>query len=489
MTAAAWNMSSAAFNNNELTENGRALLRHMGEHVAITAAPLTHVAATSAPLAQGTDTCTLQALLVADDSTRDEQSAASFASGFFPPSCAHARREAIVVANETNGLRAATSDSDTALCDEPVNEATLEERFGSTAFLTDLYQPQIRRVSEVLGCCSAALCREYGLDVVDGANCTIDELPYTFVQTYYRGYYDGPLSAAAAFAQTWMLQTLSGVSPVAYGELSMREIEELYAVHVRLMWLGSNLNRSTAAGSHLLGFILASLEQLVPAADGGPGAPLPGAAPGAPPFVALFAHDFNLLYVRTLLAASWLTDTYPFNAATTGSSISFELHRVADGAASTAAYRVRGVLEAATVNQQQAATPLVPPHAPPSRSVFLDMPLDDFRTAVLGALEPRCVSLPLRATLDGLRGASTQQDASFLQQIEHSALAVAIGVLLLLAGCVFGFLAGRAHRMLPRGMPLLDPKPPDVAPFALQHVVPLAAAPGPAAAEARAPDS
>jgi hypothetical protein len=142
MTAAAWNMSSAAFNNNELTENGRALLRHMGEHVAITAAPLTHVAATSAPLAQGTDTCTLQALLVADDSTRDEQSAASFASGFFPPSCAHARREAIVVANETNGLRAATSDSDTALCDEPVNEATLEERFGSTAFLTDLYQPQ-----------------------------------------------------------------------------------------------------------------------------------------------------------------------------------------------------------------------------------------------------------------------------------------------------------------------------------------------------------
>ena len=39
-----------------------------------------------------------------------------------------------------------------------------------------------------------------------------------------------------------------------------------------------------------------------------------------------------MLYLRRLLRVSWLTDSWPFDTATTGSSISFELHREeADG--------------------------------------------------------------------------------------------------------------------------------------------------------------
>ena len=71
------------------------------------------------------------------------------------------------------------------------------------------------------------------------------------------------------------------------------------------------------------------------------------------------------------------------------------------GLSGETAYRVVGVHEAATVEQQSLATPLVPPDGtPPERSVFLDMPLAHFRQAALQALEPRCVSPPLRDSID-----------------------------------------------------------------------------------------
>ena len=43
--------------------------------------------------------------------------------------------------------------------------------------------------------------------------------------------------------------------------------------------------------------------------------------------LALFAHDFNLLYLRQLLRVHWLTPSYDFDAATPGSVLSLELHR------------------------------------------------------------------------------------------------------------------------------------------------------------------
>ena len=454
-------MSGAAFDNTELSGHGFKLLEHMGEWVRVRAAPLG-------------DPCSLSSLLISDITTRDVQSAQSFASGFFPPSCASARAAAIAVANASNGFAYVASDNETQ-CGSGPTAAEIELRFGSVSALTNRYRPQMRRVSEILGCCSEALCHRYGRTAP--GNCTIDELPYHFDGTYWQGLYDGPLAATGAFAGAWMLQYVSGFE-AAWGEVGIDELQELYRVHNRMMLLGSNLNRSVSASSHLLGFILASLEQLVPPAEGGPSAPLAGAPPSRPQLTAVFAHDFNLLYLRQLLRLSWLTDSWPFDAATTGSSISFELHRDEPQSGGAAAYRVLGVLESASITQQASASPLVLPHPPPARSVFLDQPLSAFRAAALGALDTRCVAPPLRATIEEMQRADAGDGNAWLSLL-HSGEALAVGVLLLVAGCGFGFLAGRASRFqrTAASHPLLgNPKPPEM-PFYLDPPPPAPGAP------------
>ena len=60
--------------------------------------------------------------------------------------------------------------------------------------------------------------------------------------------------------------------------------------------------------------MLASLEQQLtrqPLA----GVLQPPAAADAAAFVAIFAHDFNLLYLRQLLRAHWLTASWQFDVA------------------------------------------------------------------------------------------------------------------------------------------------------------------------------
>ena len=441
---AAWNMSAAAFSRQELAPAGAKLLRHLGEHAALQARPL---------VGDATDLCALPAMLLSDGSVRDEQSAAAFASGFFPARCLAQRQRAIVVANESSSFYAATSDDADNGCVAVPDEADVEHGFGSTAALTDLYSRQLRRIGGVLGCCAPVLCAKYGLPATE--RCTLDQLPYTFTGVYYEGLYRGALSAGAAFARAWMLRALAGFgSSLGWGELSTEEVRELYAVHSRVLWLGSGLNRSVASGSHLLAFLLATLEQVAR------GEELDGAAPGAPRLLALFAHDFNLLYLRRLLAASWLTPSWPFDVAPTGASVSFELHSVPAAAEETGdgSYRVVGVLTAASVEQQSTAAPLVPPHAPPGRSVFFDGTLAEFRQAALAALDTRCVRQPLRQTVEALQPNEPSPPRPW-SAVLYSARAVGLAIVLLLAGAAFGYLTGRAthaSRLL-RGQPLLLP--------------------------------
>ena len=121
---------------------------------------------------------------------------------------------------------------------------------------------------------------------------------------------------------------------------------------------GASLNSSRTYASHALAYIVASLEQIVrdePVAGVDPNPPPqqptrpigdpnrdtePAAQQAAdawrrrrpseaPPMLALFAHDFNLLYLRQLLRLHWITPSYDFDAATPGSFLSFELHRIA----------------------------------------------------------------------------------------------------------------------------------------------------------------
>ena len=466
MTPEAWNMSETAFNAQHLTGHGIALLRHMGEYVA----------RKQARTLVGPDTCRFpHALFAADDSFRDVQSAQAFMSGFFPPECAESRSQTILVANSTyEGLHAAVTDDFETLCGGGPDEQHAEYLFGTTEALTRRYKPQFDKISSVLGCCSAELCARYG--VTSGARCTIDELKYSFTGTFYQGLYTGPLQAAATFAQAWMLQSLSGVSDVAWGMLTDQEVLELYEVHMRLMWLGSNLNRSKSVGSHLLAFVVASLEQVIQ------GKPLKGAAPtgvdsSPPSFVALFSHDFNLLYLRKLLRASWLTEAWLFDVAATGASISFELYEAegnGDAEAGTRAstvYRVRGVLTAASPEQQSSAVPLVPPEEPPGRSVFLDETFDAFKAAALSTIELRCVLPPLRETAFALQKGSGSGGSGWAE-LFRSGESIAVGALFLLAGCAFGCLGGRAAKGARRGnaidassasevRPVLDVAPPD----------------------------
>ena len=119
-----------------------------------------------------------------------------------------------------------------------------------------------------------------------------------------------------------------------------------------------------------------------------------------------------MLYLRKLLRASWLTEAWLFDVAATGASISFELYEAegnGDAEAGTRAstvYRVRGVLTAASPEQQSSAVPLVPPEEPPGRSVFLDETFDAFKAAALSTIELRCVLPPLRETAFALQKGS-----------------------------------------------------------------------------------
>lgn len=452
-------MTPAAFAGTELAPHGKLLHEHLGQHAALQAVQLPN----------GTDLCSLKALFVADDVRRDLQSAQAFASGFFPAACATEKAAAILLANGTYGLRSATSDfNHVDGCDTggPTEEEA-QELFGSTDALTARYGAQFRRVGEILGCCSASLCAKFGLET-GGKNCSIDELPYTFNGVAWQGLYQGPLSASASFAAAWMLQTLSGVPHAAWNQLkggaSHSELRQLYDLQARLMWLGTNRNSSKAHGSHLLALLVASLEQLVQTSHAARNGAMPptveGAAPGSPNFLAIFAHDFNLLYLRRLLGASWLTESWDFDVAATGASVTFELHRtnhedMRSTDDPTDQFTVVGVLTAASLEQQKQALPLVPPHAPPGRSIFLSMPYATFRDKALGAIAPECVATPLRQTVHKLiaKAAGGASAPSGLRSLLLSAEGMAVGVLFLFAGCAFGFLAGRAANTHERRAP------------------------------------
>jgi len=372
-------MTPDDFAHQMLTTNGKEQLRNVGQYMA----------------AQLGDPCSLSVTLIADDSTRDVQSANYFASGFLPTACSGAP---VHVCNTTE-TQAIGSDHATASvqCAGPDEAEVLELFGGNFAALTELYRPQMQLLEEITGCCSAEACSSYGLPA---SPCHLEDLPYTYDGTYYNGFFSGPLQVAGALSAAFMLQELSGLE-VAWGNLSQPQLRELYELHERVMWFGSGLNSSRTFGSHQLAYILATLEQqrTGKAYDGLLQAPTPDRAP----FVAIFAHDFNILYLRQLLRAHWITDSWQFDVAATGSHVSFEL--LHDGADS---YRVRGSLIAGNMTQQAENLGYTTPGAPPGKSVFLEISFDAFRATVLEAIDVRCVVPPLRQSIEDIAAAAAQ---------------------------------------------------------------------------------
>lgn len=188
---AAWNMTPEAFNDQWLTAHGKAQLRHMGQWFSQSL----NVSSCDAH----------RAMLVADGSSfRDVQSARAFAAGFFPAACSAAQAAQIIVATEDSHpmLHPLANDHANTGCAEPT-EKEIELSFGgNVAALTAIMRPEIERVGSLIGCCSPAVCAAHGLGA---RNCSLIELPTTF-SGHYWSYYDGPLSVAAYYSNTFMLQ-------------------------------------------------------------------------------------------------------------------------------------------------------------------------------------------------------------------------------------------------------------------------------------------
>ncbi|KAL3919711.1 MAG: hypothetical protein SGPRY_005531 [Prymnesium sp.] len=376
---AAWNMSREEFDYQLLTPNGKRLPFHLGEFQA---------------LRFSGSTCDLRASLIADSSIRDVQTAQYFAAGFFPESCVHDRSSDILIANKSAypHIHAAVNDHTFAGCAGPDAAQIALSYGGDYEAMARAYAPQIERISSIIGCCSVQVCSSRNLP----PNCSLADLHHSYDGLYYRGFYDGPLSVAGYFSGVFMLQAVSGLRPFAWGELSLEEVVDLYRVHQRVMWLGSQLNSSRAYGSHGLAYLLASLEQVVT------DSPIEGLADkglrqqgnaSQQLFLALFGHDFNILYLRRLLRASWVTDSWNFDAVVPSSDLVIELYR------ENGQWHVVGSLIAASIEQQRDSTPLVPPHKPPSQAIIFDEPYRRFRQRALDAIDAECVLEPLRSSI------------------------------------------------------------------------------------------
>ena len=173
-----WGMSEAAFLEHRLTPHGHALLQHTGEYMRQTSEFASSV-------------CNVPTVFLADDSTRDFESAAEFGRGYLAPAgCA---TPPLLVGNISSpGLAAIANDHQLPPACPQADEATVQQYFGGDMqALTDLYRLEIDRIGAVLGCCSAVVCSRYGLH----RNCTLAEVPYKFTGTYWNGLYSGAMQA------------------------------------------------------------------------------------------------------------------------------------------------------------------------------------------------------------------------------------------------------------------------------------------------------
>ena len=382
---AEWNMSAGAFDALALTPRGHVYMRHEGEY-------RRH----ASPFA---DPCAVPKLFIADNSQRTIESARAFIEGYsrgcdeVPP---------ITVADDASEavLRALASDDYLDPSCPAADHHAVNLEFGAdTQALTDAYRDEIRKVGSVLECCSAYACGLFGLKRA----CTLDELPYKYNALYWKGFYDGPLEIAATFVEMWQMQALASLREIAWGRLEASELLSLSGVHERKMRLGANRNVSLSRGSPMLAFVLASLEQ---AATGRTlrGLPQP---PSPTLFAAVFAHDFNIQYLRRILDLHWVVDSYPFDAASPGGSLrfdlSFESHSFDPRRDALDKLRVRAFYSAAPLEAARGARPLVPPFEPPREALVLDQPYMSFRHQALAIIDVHCIPQPLRGTIETLQ--------------------------------------------------------------------------------------
>ena len=488
--AGAWGMDQSAFEDQHLTPHGKSLIKLLGAYF--------REKWDNASLWAGQDPCNNSSLggvtvAFADNSKRDVQTGHAFLEGFGCPS---------VPVHVANG---SLPEMEPVLSDgykQPGCPLATEEQVtglygGSVAALTNAWSDPIGSIAEVLEMENAPnaskLCSEVNEvneeDQEAGAdNCSFFDLNYAWTGVYFQGMFTSPLYYAEYFAEAWMLQYVSNVTDFAWGKLTIQKLSALYSIHVKLMWFASNYWNARSYGSQQLAYITAALTRAAeydadPAsfdnsADDGKGQAHgddddddvdPGLSLAQPQtkLLMLFCHDTNILYLRQLLGLSWIDYGWTGLAASTGCSLTFELHRgLPGGSEEDDAYYVKLVYTAASPQQQREATPLSLEEPPSEAHVIIPecgqiyCPLKDFQRIATRVLNESCVTEPLATTIDAIQ-ASVSGDGGEGKSCPSSSwfegvwavVVVCVAVVLVLGAagilCFYSFKEWRGNSNLP----------------------------------------
>ena len=394
-SAADWGMTQKEVDNQYLTPRGIEVARLTGEFYRET---FNSGASTPSPISSVN--CDQVTVFSDGGAYRDFQTAQAWLQGFGCP----APEETNIIQINQSSLPTMQPVVATAFqidgCSSASEEQVNGTYGGNVAALTARFAASIQKVQDVLQMpTNASICTQVNRTFEPSAShpCTLFELGYAWNGVLWDGMFYSPLVYAQYFAEAWMLQYLSNVTQWAWGALSSNELVELYKMHIQSLWFGTNEWTSRAYGSQLLAYVLASLNA---AATGRHVVGLEHEP--SQKLVAFFSHDANILYLQRLLGMSWLTTGWPFDVATTASSLRFELLR-----GTTGKLFVRVAYVSASPDQQRSATSFVHSSANSSGSssatplsvayVVLPQcgsllcPLDEFQDAVLAAVDTDCM--------------------------------------------------------------------------------------------------
>lgn len=398
-SAADWGMTQKEVDNQFLTPRGIEVARLTGEFYRET-----FNSGTPTPISNLL-TCDQVTVFSDGGAYRDFQTAQAWLEGF---GCPAPEETNIIQINQSSlptmqpvVATAFQIDGCSAASEEQVNGTY----GGNVAALTARFAASIQKVQDVLQMpVNASICTQVNRTFEPSAShpCTLFELGYAWNGVLWDGMFYSPLVYAQYFAEAWMLQYLSNVTQWAWGALSSTdELVELYKMHIQSLWFGTNEWNSRAYGSQLLAYVLASLNA---AATGRQVLGLEHEP--SQKVVAFFSHDANILYLQRLLGMSWLTTGWPFDVATTASSVRFELLRETTGKLfvrvayvsaspdqqrSATSFVVRNVANGSSSSNSSSGTPLSVAYVVIPQCGSLLCPLDEFQDAVLAAVDTDCM--------------------------------------------------------------------------------------------------
>lgn len=112
---------------------------------------------------------------------------------------------------------------------------------GDVNALTDMYYDGIMKVNEILDVpTDAAVCKDSDPTFPDGKDCTLADTGVKFTGVYYEGEYTSPLYYAQYFPEAWMLQYVSNIPNWGFGLLTLKQLTDLYNMHIKTMSMGTN---------------------------------------------------------------------------------------------------------------------------------------------------------------------------------------------------------------------------------------------------------